>query len=165
MICASAQADQNFHVPVVNFSKFWSGSPQDRLAVSNEVVRAFKEVGFLYIKNHNIDQNIIARTFHEVRGVRTTYDDDIIDSIFPKSDEFFKLPQEVKDQLAWEGPLSTFSFRREYQLTFTWISRSSCQSRIRQAGSRESHSIQRRSRNCRTQTHGSRRKGIDGNRQ
>jgi len=85
MRAMATQSDQNFHVPVVNFNKFWNGSVQDRLLVSQEVVRAFRDVGFLYIKNHNIDEKIIARTFQE-------------------SDEFFNLPQEVKDKLAWKDP-------------------------------------------------------------
>lgn len=61
------QTDQQFNVPVVDFGKFWTGSAADRLTVSREIVKAFREIGFAYISNHNIQQCTIDKAFEEVK--------------------------------------------------------------------------------------------------
>lgn len=53
-------------MPVVDFGKFWTGSKADRLAISKGVVKAFKEIGFMYISNHNIEQGVIDNAFKQV---------------------------------------------------------------------------------------------------
>lgn len=62
------QSDIQFNVPVVDFGKFWSGSKADRVEISRHVVKAFKEIGFMYISNHNIEQSVIDNTFKQVCG-------------------------------------------------------------------------------------------------
>jgi len=78
-------SDQQLHVPVVDFGKFWTGSQADRLAISRDVVKAFKDIGFMYISNHPIDQSVK-------------------DKVFQESSDFFALPDSIKDQLAWRDP-------------------------------------------------------------
>jgi len=78
-------SNQQLQVPVVDFGKFWTGSQADRLAISRDVVKAFKDIGFMYISNHPIDQNVI-------------------DKVFQESSDFFALPDSIKDQLAWRDP-------------------------------------------------------------
>ncbi|KAF7332287.1 BTB domain-containing protein [Mycena kentingensis (nom. inval.)] len=76
-----------FRIPLIDFSKFQSGSPQDKQATANEIVSAFKESGFIYLSNHGIPATVV-------------------ENVFAKSSEFFKLPTQVKDQLAWADPRS-----------------------------------------------------------
>src|SRR5688572_15028185 len=59
------KSDQDFGVPVVDFKPFWNGSEQ-RNEVGKAVVKAFKEVGFMYIKNHQIPQDKIDYAFKQV---------------------------------------------------------------------------------------------------
>ncbi|KAF8320839.1 Clavaminate synthase-like protein [Clavulina sp. PMI_390] len=77
--------DQQFSVPVVDFGKFWTGTPDDKLAISQQVVKAFKEIGFMYISNHNIPQPVI-------------------ENVFKESSDFFALPDAIKDEMAWRDP-------------------------------------------------------------
>lgn len=80
--------DETFHIPVVTFSKFRNAkSTAEREQTAQEVVNAFKEVGFVYLKDHGIPQSVV-------------------DNAFKQSAEFFKLPIEEKMKLAWEDPRS-----------------------------------------------------------
>ncbi|PVG04208.1 Clavaminate synthase-like protein [Serendipita vermifera] len=78
--------DETFHIPVVSFAKFrQSNSIAEKTQTANEVVTAFKEVGFVYLKDHGVAEGVI-------------------DNAFKKSAEFFGLPIEEKSKLAWEDP-------------------------------------------------------------
>jgi isopenicillin N synthase-like dioxygenase len=70
-------------IPVVDFAPFLQGTGME--SVSSQMVHAFKNVGFVYIKNHGIPQNVV-------------------DFQFAQSKAFFDLPQEEKDKLAWVSP-------------------------------------------------------------
>ncbi|KAF8192449.1 hypothetical protein BJ912DRAFT_261402 [Pholiota molesta] len=84
----------SFSIPVIDFSKFRSASSrEEKKQTANEIVSAFKESGFIYIKNHGV-------TPAEVH------------TAFKKSAEFFQLPTEVKDSLAWEDPRSNRGYVR-----------------------------------------------------
>ncbi|KAF8325168.1 Clavaminate synthase-like protein [Cantharellus anzutake] len=78
-------SDQHFRVPVIDFAPFWSDSEGMKKEVARQVVDAFKNIGFMYIKNHGVDEVFVQEVFHE-------------------SDKFFALPQAVKDELAWKDP-------------------------------------------------------------
>ncbi|KAI8904839.1 hypothetical protein EDD86DRAFT_212912 [Gorgonomyces haynaldii] len=74
-------------IPIIDFAKYLRGNPIERLQVSKSVVEAFRDVGFIYLKNHSIPQATV-------------------DSVFQHSKTFFQLDQAKKDQLAWETPES-----------------------------------------------------------
>ncbi|XP_064122181.1 uncharacterized protein LOC135226496 [Macrobrachium nipponense] len=71
-------------IPVVDMGKLGLGSgdspgEQERQTVANEIAEAFRNVGFVYLKNHGIPKQVI-------------------EEIFTSSKEFFSLDQEVKAQ-------------------------------------------------------------------
>ncbi|TFK43673.1 hypothetical protein BDQ12DRAFT_675365 [Crucibulum laeve] len=83
-----SQDASSFRIPVIDFAKFRATkSEREKKETSNEIVSAFKESGFIYLTGH---------------GIPTA----TIDSTFRKSKEFFGMPSEVKDKLAWEDPRS-----------------------------------------------------------
>lgn len=72
------------NIPVVDFSS-WSGgdSAQDkegRLQAAQEIVNAFKEVGFVYLINHSLSETNL-------------------DGAFDTAERFFSLPDEDKMQI------------------------------------------------------------------
>jgi len=82
------RANAQFRIPVIDFSKFrTSSSPKEKRETAKEIVSAFKESGFLYLANHGIITS-------EVQGT------------FQRSADFFSLPYDVKQKLAWEDPRS-----------------------------------------------------------
>ncbi|KAG8901880.1 hypothetical protein FRB99_005020 [Tulasnella sp. 403] len=80
------RSDDTFGIPVVDFGKFRS-SEAGKKDTAKEIVDAFKEVGFVYLKNHGVDERKISNAFL-------------------KSKEFFDLPIDKKVALAWEDPRS-----------------------------------------------------------
>ncbi|KAJ6538542.1 hypothetical protein DFH09DRAFT_1177172 [Mycena vulgaris] len=77
----------SFRIPLIDFSTFRAGSPAEKKKVATEVVSAFKESGFLYLNGHGISAPTI-------------------ENAFTKSAEFFRMPMDVKEKLAWEDPWS-----------------------------------------------------------
>ncbi|KAF9076957.1 Clavaminate synthase-like protein [Rhodocollybia butyracea] len=83
-----ASVTSEFHIPVIKFSKFRTAkSNAEKKETANEILSGFKNSGFIYISDHGIPA-------------------DTISSVFRKSTKFFKLPDAVKSQLAWEDPRS-----------------------------------------------------------
>ncbi|KAJ3899847.1 hypothetical protein F5879DRAFT_1004957 [Lentinula edodes] len=83
-----ASAAASFRIPVIDFSRFREArSLAEKKETANEIVSAFKNSGFIYVSNHGIPE-------------------DTVSNVFLKSAEFFKLPESVKAQLAWEDPRS-----------------------------------------------------------
>ncbi|KAJ7752761.1 Clavaminate synthase-like protein [Mycena maculata] len=80
-------ATASFRIPLIDFSRFKTGSPADKKSTATEIVSAMKESGFIYLSNHGIPAPTIEKAF-------------------TRSAEFFRLPSEVKDKLAWEDPRS-----------------------------------------------------------
>ena len=56
---------KDFAIPVIDFALFRSGSEATKEDVAREVVDAFKTVGFIYIKNHGVDEATISKVFAE----------------------------------------------------------------------------------------------------
>ncbi|KAF5393152.1 hypothetical protein D9757_001328 [Collybiopsis confluens] len=83
-----ASAATDFRIPVINFANFRAAkSDSEKKETANQIVDAFKTSGFIYVSDHGIPH-------------------DTVSSVFRKSAEFFKLPEEAKSQLAWEDPRS-----------------------------------------------------------
>ncbi|KZT43064.1 Clavaminate synthase-like protein [Sistotremastrum suecicum HHB10207 ss-3] len=87
-LAEEVRSDSTFHIPVVDFSKFRRARDKaEKKRSADEVVTAFKEVGFVYLKDHGIS-------------------DEVVQNTFIKSADFFRLPSEAKAKLAWEDPRS-----------------------------------------------------------
>lgn len=50
-------------IPVVDLSAFYSGSPEEALSTSKKLYAAFKGVGFAYLKNHGVPQDLVDEAF------------------------------------------------------------------------------------------------------
>ena len=74
-------------IPVINFAPFLEGDPKDKQAVAQAIYRACHDVGFMYLKNHGVPQNKV-------------------DQAFEQSRQFFGLPLEKKQQIAWSSGTS-----------------------------------------------------------
>ncbi|KAG8883056.1 hypothetical protein FRB97_007321 [Tulasnella sp. 331] len=95
-LAEKTRSDATFTIPVIDFGKFISsGDASAQKSTAKDIVDAFKEVGFVYLKNHGISQSKIQTAFLE-------------------SAQFFALPLEEKAgkstsyyvKLAWEDPRS-----------------------------------------------------------
>ncbi|KDN53201.1 Clavaminate synthase-like protein [Tilletiaria anomala UBC 951] len=81
-----AHSDAQFQIPIIDFANFLQ--PQnilDKVQVADQLTQAFKASGFVYLKGHGISSGQIAKTFKA-------------------SVDFFKLPLDVKNSLAWKDP-------------------------------------------------------------
>ncbi|KAI9352259.1 Clavaminate synthase-like protein [Zopfochytrium polystomum] len=75
------------HIPIVDFGGFLTGDAEAKRRTSEELVNAFKNVGFVYLSNH---------------GVR----EEQLKLVYAKSKAFFDLDLEEKMKLEWESPES-----------------------------------------------------------
>lgn len=64
-------------VPLINFSGFIGGSPETRKEIGDQIFRAMRDVGFIYLQNHGIPQ-------------------EDVDECFKWSKKFFAMPEENK---------------------------------------------------------------------
>ncbi len=74
-------------IPVIDFAAFISGNADSRQAVARQIYQACHEIGFMYLKNPGISSSLI-------------------DQLFTQTKQFFDLPVEVKNQLAWSDKFS-----------------------------------------------------------
>lgn len=71
-------------VQVIDFNLFLQGSIEERQLIANQINLAFRETGFMYLRNHGIDQSLIEYSFSN-------------------SKQFFDLSLDQKKQLSWSG--------------------------------------------------------------
>jgi hypothetical protein len=58
---------QNLYIPVVDFSKFqYATSQSDRKSTADKIVGAFKDSGFIYLREHGISADVVKNTFSKV---------------------------------------------------------------------------------------------------
>ena len=71
IISQEVRSDDTFRIPVIDFSRFASVSAttQQRRETAKEIVTAFKEVGFVYLKNHGIGEDVVNNAFKKVRTI------------------------------------------------------------------------------------------------
>lgn len=74
-------------IPVIDFSPFLTDDVEGKQRVAQEIYRACHQVGFLYLTHHGIPQEAIAHTFNQSR-------------------QFFALPDEEKQAIAWSNETS-----------------------------------------------------------
>lgn len=74
-------------IPVIDFNPFSADDVEAQQRVAQEVYKACHEIGFMYLKNHGVPKDLIAR-------------------VFLQSKRFFELPLKVKQQLAWSSEFS-----------------------------------------------------------
>ncbi|OQD74051.1 hypothetical protein PENDEC_c012G06844 [Penicillium decumbens] len=74
-----APAADNLSIPIIDLEPARTGTPEEAAQVAQDVYQAFKHVGFAYIKNHGVPQ-------------------ELIDEAFSWSQKFFALPQSDKDK-------------------------------------------------------------------
>ncbi|KAG8218562.1 hypothetical protein J3R82DRAFT_4203 [Butyriboletus roseoflavus] len=85
-LAEDVRSDSTFRIPIIDFSAFRATAAlSEKRRVSDDIVNGFKEVGFVYLSGHGIPG-------------------DVIDNVYRKSATFFSLPQEIKDQVAWDDP-------------------------------------------------------------
>ncbi len=74
-------------IPVIDFSDFKSSHILVRQKIVKEIYQACSEVGFMYLQNFGMSH-------------------DLIEQVFNRSKDFFDLPLEVKQKLAWNDEFS-----------------------------------------------------------
>ncbi|KAJ3139401.1 hypothetical protein HK100_011676, partial [Physocladia obscura] len=101
-------------IPIIDFAAFSTSSSgdddngatvQEKQAVAQELVHAFRTAGFVYLRNHGIPEGDVAR-------------------IFEASKAFFALDQSEKDKISWESPESNRGYvalGRELSFIYIYI--------------------------------------------
>jgi isopenicillin N synthase-like dioxygenase len=74
-------------IPIIDFEPFINDRESARQTVVEQIYQACHKIGFMYLKNSGISQNLI-------------------DQLFIQAKQFFNLPYEVKQQLAWSDEFS-----------------------------------------------------------
>ena len=74
-------------VPVIDFTSFSEEVSLECQSTAREIYQACHDIGFMYLRNVDIDQELIERVFEESR-------------------HFFELPIDVKNQVAWSDQYS-----------------------------------------------------------
>ncbi|VUC28841.1 unnamed protein product [Clonostachys rosea] len=72
-------------IPLIDFSKFLHGTPDERKETAREILSGFQNAGFIYLKNHPIPLDVVQHTFS-------------------MSANFFRQPDEAKMDVAWTTP-------------------------------------------------------------
>ncbi|KAF3884449.1 MULTISPECIES: isopenicillin N synthase family dioxygenase [Nostocales] len=79
------------NIPVIDFSLFTSDDARARQSVVEQIYVACHEIGFMYLQNCSISQ-------------------DLIEQVFIQSKDFFNLPLSVKQQFAWSDEFSNCGY-------------------------------------------------------
>ncbi|PNY23802.1 very-long-chain (3R)-3-hydroxyacyl-CoA dehydratase [Tolypocladium capitatum] len=72
-------------IPLIDFAKFLHGTPPERAATADAILRGFQTAGFIYLKNHPIPPSVLRRAF-------------------ARSADFFDQPLAAKLALGWTTP-------------------------------------------------------------
>jgi isopenicillin N synthase-like dioxygenase len=103
----------NSEIPSIDFGPFLHGSARDREDVASTLDAALRSVGFIYLRNHGIDQRKVDECFNWVSGRSYTYAQlprvtarqplNLADDFHLQSKRFFALPEPEKN-IAWYSP-------------------------------------------------------------
>lgn len=58
--------DQHSSIPVIDLAQARSGSDEDVQIVAKKLYEAFKNVGFAYVKNHGVPEDVVNEAFNWV---------------------------------------------------------------------------------------------------
>lgn len=58
---------EDLAIPTIDLGPMRSGTPQEVYETGKKVYRAFRDVGFAYIKNHGLPQELLDQAFEWVR--------------------------------------------------------------------------------------------------
>lgn len=58
--------EESLAIPIIDFELLRSGCPDDARKTGREVYEAFRDIGFAYIKNHGLPQELINQAFEWV---------------------------------------------------------------------------------------------------
>lgn len=53
-------------IPIVDFGKFLTGNAEQQKQIASEIDDAFRNVGFVYLKNHGVDKQRVEECFEWV---------------------------------------------------------------------------------------------------
>ncbi|KAH8176171.1 2OG-Fe(II) oxygenase superfamily protein [Sarocladium implicatum] len=72
----AAVSKEGLVIPLIDFSRFLHGSPEDRLSTAKAILHGFQTAGFIYLSNHSIASESLSRAFdHSARFFAQTLDD------------------------------------------------------------------------------------------
>ncbi|PHH69551.1 hypothetical protein CDD83_5683 [Cordyceps sp. RAO-2017] len=80
MASDAAVNEEGLVIPLIDFSRFTDGSPDERAATAKAILHGFQTAGFVYLREHGIAAPELARAF-------------------ARSADFFRLPAAAKEQL------------------------------------------------------------------
>ena len=60
-------------IPIIDLEPARTGTPEEAAQVAKDVYQAFKNVGFAYIKNHGVSQELIDEAFQWVCKLQATH--------------------------------------------------------------------------------------------
>lgn len=78
-------------IPIVDLAEFRNSDIASQQSVAKEIYYACHKIGFMYLQNSGISQDLVAQ-------------------VFTHSQSFFNLPLEVKKQLAWKNEFSNTGY-------------------------------------------------------
>lgn len=58
-----AAVDQHLSIPVIDLEPTRTGTPEQAAQTAKKVYEAFKNIGFAYIKNHGVPQELVDEAF------------------------------------------------------------------------------------------------------
>lgn len=73
----------SIQVPIIDFSPFLTGNDEGQKKVAQEIAQACQDVGFFYLRNHGVPEELIER-------------------VFAQSKHFFALPLPIKNRIPWD---------------------------------------------------------------
>ncbi|KAH7328445.1 hypothetical protein B0I35DRAFT_448196 [Stachybotrys elegans] len=81
----AAVSKEGLFIPLIDFSKFANGTPEERQQTAKAILSGFQGAGFIYLKNHPITP-------------------DILKHAFSMSANFFRQPMDDKLSVCWTTP-------------------------------------------------------------
>lgn len=135
-------------VPTIDFGPYLNGTQEEKEAVAKELFQAASTVGFMMLKN-----------FHSAIGGKEKVEEafDMVSDGFPtascrlslttptsllQTKQFFQLPMDVKDRLAWQSPESNRGYVKQGRERVTQaITKEEVEALREQAPGTYSHSV------------------------
>ncbi|KAG7138937.1 Proline hydroxylase buaE like protein [Verticillium longisporum] len=111
---ATAVSGEGLVIPLIDFSAFLHGDAAQRQATAREILHGFQTAGFIYLKNHPIDEATLARAF-------------------AGSAAFFAQPDEAKLALGWTTPEANRGYSAPGREKVSQLTDVSAVSAVRQA--------------------------------